>query len=448
MNNLFILIYVILFITVCNRLLKKDLKWFIIFFGLLFCFSPLMQYVIFPEYKTTLGYRSVSLHRIFFEYVNTFILIVATLTFRTLKTRTNALTVFKFLLLLWFVFNLLSVYNSIEISRSIGVFFMTIVNPILFAFLFNNRKILENSMNFLLTFFTVILLFNLGVKYFSVLYNLGRGAISVWSIGYGAMEFGTFRSNSGTNFLSIFLPLAFLKSTFIKNERLRKYFEILKWIIIFTFIITGSRMGYFVFGLGLIIAFYTKQINFKQGLNLLLVAIIASTTFAYLNEESIFDFLENRFTNKGDTAIESAENDERLLLWENALEDSQNNSISGVGAGNYFLVYEKYSNSHNLFVNILFERGILVLILLVSLIIFALRRYKRNLRILMNPEEHTFFSLMGFGLILYLVASLTGDSFISISQTVHSFPAYIFMVFISFPFFYYNFKMNNSERIN
>ena len=49
-----------------------------------------------------------------------------------------------------------------------------------------------------------------------------------------------------------------------------------------------------------------------------------------------------------------------------------------------------------------------------------------------------FFICLLTGLYFYLFASLTGDGFLSISQTVHSFPSYIFTIFIFFPVYYFN----------
>jgi hypothetical protein len=154
-----------------------------------------MQYVIFPEYKTVIGYRDISLDRILFEYVKTFILLIASTVFKTVYPKTKVLKGFRILIFIWIFFNLFSVFNSIDFARSFNAFIIAVINPILFVRLFNNKKIIHNPLNFLILFFCVLISFNLGIKYLSIFFNIARGAITSFSIGYGAVEFGILRGN-------------------------------------------------------------------------------------------------------------------------------------------------------------------------------------------------------------------------------------------------------------
>ena len=140
MTSIFIIIYSLISILIVKSLLKKNIKEFLILFGILFSISPLMQYVIFPEYKTVEGYRDLSINRIFFEYVNTFILLIAHTVFKTVRLKTRVLKKFRILIFIWIFFNFLSVFNSIDFVRSFNGFIMVVINPILFVRLFNNKK--------------------------------------------------------------------------------------------------------------------------------------------------------------------------------------------------------------------------------------------------------------------------------------------------------------------
>ena len=105
MTSIFIIIYSLISILIVKSLLEKNIKEFLILFGILFSISPLMQYVIFPEYKTAEGYRDLSINRIFFEYVNTFILLIAYTVFKTVRSKTKIFRRFRVLIFCWIFFN-------------------------------------------------------------------------------------------------------------------------------------------------------------------------------------------------------------------------------------------------------------------------------------------------------------------------------------------------------
>lgn len=438
MNSIFIIVYSLFLLLVINSLFNKNIKVFLILFGLLFSFSSLMQYVIFPEYKTFEGYRDISLDRVFFEYVNTFILLIASTVFKTVSSKTRVLKFFGVLIFIWIFFNFLSVLNSIDFARSFNAFIIAVINPILFVRLFNNKKILHNPLNFLILFFFVLISFNLGIKYLSIFFNVARGATTSFSIGYGAVEFGILRSNSATTFLAFFLPLLFFNPKYLNDIRLAKFLRIIKYLLVFVFLTTGSRTGYVLFGLLFLYGVLKNKLKLKQGIGLIILVLLSISFYSYFNDDSFSTFLTDRFTTKGDTAIESASNDERLILWSLALNFFIENGFRGVGISNYFLVFEKYGNAHNLFVTLIFERGILVFILLLVIIIFSIIIQRRNIKLIPHEPTKLFFICLLTGLFFYLFASLTGDGFLSISQTVHSFPSYIFTIFIFFPVYYFN----------
>ena len=438
MNSIFIIIYSLLLILLINSLRKKNIKEFLVLFGILFSFSPLMQYVIFPEYKTAEGYRNISINRILFEYVNTFILLIASYVFRTVSSKTRVFQRFRNLIFFWIFFNLLSVLLSIDFVRSFNAFIIAVINPILFARLFNNKRILYNSLNFFISFFCVLLFFNLGIKFSSILFNVSRGAITNFSIGYGAVEFGNLRGNSATNFLSFFLPLLFFNLKYLNNKRLSTLLRIIKYLLAFVFLTAGSRTGYLIFGLLVLYGFIANHLKFKQTIGLIILLALSSSVFSFLNVDSFSGFLAERFTAKGSTILDSASNDERIMLWSEALVKFSENGYEGVGISNYFLVFKKYGNAHNLYVNLIFERGIIVFMLFIIITIFSIIIHRRNIKLIQNKPIKLFFSFFLIGLLSYLLYSITGDSFISISQTVHSFPSYIFTIFIFFPFYYFN----------
>tara|TARA_B100000927_G_scaffold285579_1_gene275857 strand:+ start:497 stop:1834 length:1338 start_codon:yes stop_codon:yes gene_type:complete len=438
MNSIFIIVYSVLLVLIIDQLVRRNLKKFLILFGILFSYSPLMQYVIFPEYKTFEGYRSVSFDRVMFEYVNTLILLFATNIFKTIKSKTGVFNRFRVLIFLWIIFNFLSVLNSINFDRSLNAFVIAILNPILFARLFNNKLIIHNSLNFLILFFCILISFNLGVKYLSIIFNISRGVSESFLIGYGAVEFGNLRGNSATNYLSFFLPLFLFNLKYLSNKNLKKLFNVVKILLIFVFLTSGSRTGYLIIGLFIIYSFTAKKISRKQVFGLTFLLSISLTAFTYFNETSFSNFISERFTTKGSTVIDSATNDERLILWNETIEEFRENNYRGCGISNYFLIFKKYGNAHNLYINLMFERGILVFVLFVFITLFSIYICRKNIKLSIYKPVKLFFSCLLVGLIFYLIASFTGQSFLSISQTVHGFPSFVFTIFIFYPFYHFN----------
>ena len=445
MTSVFILIYSILIILLLFSLSKRNIKLFLVLFGITFSFSPLMQYVIFPEYKTFTGYRAVSIERIFFEYVNTFLLLIAFTRFKTIRVKTKIYKTFKIIIFLWVIFNLFSVFFSINFARSLNAFFISVLNPVLFAGLFNNKKIIHDSSNFIVLFFCILICFNLGIKYLSIFYNYARGAIeSAILLGHGSVEFGNLRGNSATNFLSFFLPMLLVNQNWIKNDKLRNLLKVTKILLIFVFSTSGSRTGYFLISIFLLFSFFSRRIKIKQFLQISIILTLSFTIFSYLNQHDFSNFLFDRFTAKGETILESASNDERLILWSNSIEKLRNNNFKGLGISNYFLVFKKYSNAHNLYINIIFERGILVLLLFLLMTIFSIKIQIKNINSLRYSHNKVIFMSLLIGLNLFLIASTTGEDFLSISQTVHAFSSYIFSIIIFYPIYFYNeFSLKN-----
>ena len=442
MNLIFTITYCLLILITFYELLHKNIFRFLIVFAILFSFSPLMQYVIYPEYKTEAGYRDFSFGRIYYEYFNTIILILANLVFKTIGNHTRSISIISVLILSWIGLNTVSLISSIDILRSLNGLVLSVINPLLYIRLFNHKRIMPFTANFIIALFSYVIIFNLGIKFGSIVYNFGRGAMSTMEIGYSTIDFGNFRSNSGTNFLAFFLPLIYFNNTEIENRLTRNLFKISKFLMIFTFIITGSRTGYIVLVMTLLAGLFIYYKDRSRLFGISFIVTIALILFISINTTSFTKYIEGRFTQKGDTAVESALNDERLALWGNAIREIKKNKFIGIGMGNYPLIH-RYGNPHNLFITLLYERGIAVFIVFLCLIFYAMRQYKYLSYNVSSENDPSIFRLMQFGLILYLISSFTGEAFISISQTVHVFPSYIFIIFIMLPFYFSNYQASD-----
>ena len=117
--------------------------------------------------------------------------------------------------------------------------------------------------------------FNLGIKYLSIFYNYARGAVeSAIMLGHGSIEFGNLRGNSATNFLSFFLPIYLVNPNWIKNNRLRSLLRVTKFLLIFVFLTSGSRTGYFLFSILLLYNVFVTRIKIKQFLYVSIFVVV------------------------------------------------------------------------------------------------------------------------------------------------------------------------------
>ncbi|MFA9212986.1 MAG: O-antigen ligase family protein [Candidatus Methylacidiphilales bacterium] len=184
----------------------------------------------------------------------------------------------------------------------------------------------------------------------------------------------------------MFLSLPFIIYLVIHTTKLIKYLYLFLIIILFTLLIfvqTKAVLLAILLGLGVSIWALFNQLNFSLKIK---YSIVSSLVFGILI--SVF-LLKNKLTllSNNETIIE------RTLLWQNTWQMIKENSISGVGAGNWQIYFPKYGlqnfvqtnylisdgyttfqRPHNDFLWIWSELGILGL--LIYLAIFALTIYK------------------------------------------------------------------------
>ena len=113
-------------------------------------------------------------------------------------------------------------------------------------------------------------------------------------------------------------------------------------------------------------------------------------------------------TNQGDGELDHS-SETRLTLWQDAIEVFDANVITGTGFATYAFMHRvgNYEDTHNLFLKVLVETGILGLILFLWLIA---RTFRTGSRLFRNAKD-PFFSALGLGLAGWVVTAFVANCF-------------------------------------
>ncbi len=99
----------------------------------------------------------------------------------------------------------------------------------------------------------------------------------------------------------------------------------------------------------------------------------------------------------------------RLTLWEDAVQMVDSNALAGTGFNTYAYMHRvgQYEDTHNFFLKVLVETGVLGLLLFLWLVVKTFRTGYR----LFRKSNDPFFAALGLGLAGWVVAALTANCF-------------------------------------
>lgn len=436
-NILFLFIYLLIYRQIFKSIRSENYWMMVVNVLFLVTFSPMMQYIYYPLYKldAILGIRQLPFARVWLEYVQTIVLLYI---YSKIPGNFVNLRV-KIIVISYMVLNTFQFFMADDIIRSINGYWLSVVNPSIFFLIVHkvtsNNYIKESEItNGLFRYMTYLLVF-----YFAIsIFNFFRGdaeidsdfeGLYIYGLGNGL---GIFRSRILMTVLFFFLPFFFLpKSRQMFCMVSNKEFLFVGISIFLILLQCNSRTMYAVIALIVIIMIVMNPYKNRMSMVKLLICIMVMTTIVntITTGNSISEIVESRFTNQGETVLESAQNDERLIIWENAKKLSEESCYLGIGFSHFCLRYEgragRYSNAHSMYYTTLSERGLGALLWLIYIIcyIIATSFLKMRQRLLSLP------GVFMIGTICFAISVYTGEDLFNISQVAYSLPPYfIFLV--------------------
>lgn len=436
-NIVFIGIYIILLYKVYTCFKKRN-YWALVMCLLLFLtFSPMMQYVYFPEYKldATSGTRFLGFARVWLEYVHVILQLVILAHIPGRNRGNKSVVYFAFFYL---ILNALQFFTALDVTRSFNGYIVSVVNPTIFCLIvnkvlsnyaFSTSKITKGLFKYyfvVMAFFYIISVFNFFRG--GTIIEADNEGLFIYGLGSG---FGIFRDRILMTELFFFLAIIFTpRDRTLMNGISRPQFILFILGSMIMLILCNSRTMYVsVAFLVLLLTVFNPFNNRKSLLGMLALAFIFMLVVNSISSGmDITEIIFSRFHNKGATALESASEDERYLIWETAKEYAARTNYIGIGIGNFATVYSRgYSNAHSLYYSVLVERGMLVLVwLLLTLVTLIVKSYRK-----FRKEKNTLFLVVLLGVLLYSIISYTGEELFNVSQVAYSLSPYFIFLMLS-----------------
>lgn len=214
-----------------------------------------------------------------------------------------------------------------------------------------------------------------------------------WATGLGSNHFGAFIAYSWAAFLGLLL---------MDNDRKRKLVFLGTVLFAIHPIFFSYSRGAYLAALGALAAF-----GLLKKRSMLIVLLVLVITWKTLLPASVVDRVMMTTTDSGELEHSAAV---RLVLWRHAMGLFEQNPVFGVGFGAFGLTVPKdlgYTDSHNVYLKVLSEQGIVGLSLLLFIFYRALRSSVRLMRMGRTPFQRG----LGLGFLGCIVAMLIANGF-------------------------------------
>jgi len=334
--------------------------------------------------------------------------------------------------MIFIILSVLNVLFALNVERSFNIMIVSVIGPFLLfnvllkipSKLFVNR--VENLVDHLL--YSVVFFFVLG--YFYYYYQLGKLAFNSFEFIRGGG--GIWISNISTQVMILFFPLIFYKP-FIKRHKV--IFSMLVFFYFTLVIISLSRTALLIYLIiSILIVFRDRNKFLKRFRNLLLIfAGIYYAIFILLPNYNIDieKLYKVRFEKKGNL-VQTTLADERFVLSKTAVDNFIERPLMGAGLGDFIEINKpKYTNSHNIFTNILSERGLLLFLLFLLFIIYYFKLNKKISFHVYSKERGYLLWSLKTGFIGFILIGMTGNDLFISSGFVNAWPSYIIIIFLT-----------------
>lgn len=390
-----------------------------------------------PSYQKMFPYNGFVYFDIFdisLELFFVFILIILFLSKKVIYIKTRykkILKGFNYIIILWIITNIFSTLFSIDIYRSFLLFIIGVLGPaFVFYIITSKTKVNYRIFNFLLLSLIssgiVTLLYGFFIRFrYQYIYNI-EATLN---------DLRTFGSNSEIGVISFVMPFIFVNTIESDNKYVNKLvlstFRILSiwWIIV-----ALSRWGYFTFFIAFILTFFLDRGNNKKYYYFIIFFLIFVLLFTFSN--NIIEMIIYRFSGgdifKIDYIIGKTIEDLRWQIWENAFKVIKKNIFFGVGIGNHPIISPLGTTSaHNMFINILVERGILTCLIFIGIIIFFYRACFKFRKLSNNYQLKKISLMLSLGITTFIIWSLIGGPLIISTIYIYTLRSYYFFYIIA-----------------
>ena len=366
-----------------------------------------------------------------FDRVKTNLVIIATNIFILLNAKKNDLnlklkaSLFQFSIITIF-FHIINVILSENIQNSLIVATVAILGPLMY---FNvilaipKEKFIDTTMMLKIIYVVNILFLLIGLVYYNNTLSKGESS-NLDIIRTGG---GLWLSNIATQILAVFFPFIFSKTNF-KHANLLKIITALLYVVLL--IISMSRTGLIVYFLMLVVIFW----NSRKKLGYVFLGLIIFNLTVFISAEifkiDVVKLYTERFLEQGD-AVSTTTSDSRFEIWEESIDILSGHEIAGTGISSFTDINKSgFSNAHNIFINILVERGIIGLVLFLFFIFFVFSVCNQTQKIFKNDEpEIEFVHFFRIGMLGFLSVGLTGNDMFVNSGFINGWATY-FILFL------------------
>ncbi|MEN5194396.1 O-antigen ligase family protein [Sphingobacterium faecium] len=316
------------------------------------------------------------------------------------------------------IFHLLNVLFSINQQNSFAIFIVGILVPICFykaltsfgpQFYYNNDIILQSI------YLGIIIFIGIGL----VMFN--KSGLQASDIGVNRVGGSIWLSNVSTQILAVFFPLLFINNDNKKINFLR-IFGLLLYLILL--IVSVSRTALIVYlVMAALFVLKTKNKVLFICLGVLGLFIFYYVLVSFFNVD-IINMYSSRFEKTG-SVTNTIESDARGNVFREALNSfADSNIFLGNGLSTFNLVNSAgYSNAHNIVLNILVERGLIGLGIVVTFFYTIFKRMNHLLSSFkLNESDRKIITAFRTGLIGYLLIGMTGNDLFINSGFINGWP--------------------------
>ena len=439
-------IHFMLFLGIFIMICFLSLIWFIngesfvIFYIICIPIIPLYQDFLQSEGRKT----DINIKVLFLEVLFLFFLIVLYLIKKNTNIETghkNDFRIFNHLMFIWIISNLISLLFSINIYRSFMMFLIGILGPALIFYLIANKT----KVNYKMLQFLILSLFASGSMYLSI--TLFMSFRQIMQIGKFVQVIGM--SNYGTNdtigVISFIIPLMFLSynyySSFSQSNAFNKIFRFVLFafkVFSITWIMFSiSRWGYATFLVTILLVILFDRGNLKI-YQLILFAISLYYIIFFFRETT--ELIIRRFTHTNlftlKSVYQASITDLRLDIWRNAWACFKDHIVFGVGLSNHILISPmRFTTAHNMFLNILVERGIFIFIIFLGIIAYFYKSVFKFMRNSKNYRLRRLSKFLAFSITIFLFWTLMGTDLIISTGYISAVKAHYFSFILALQFY-------------
>ena len=218
---------------------------------------------------------------------------------------------------------------------------------------------------------------------------------------------GTFKGLGSNEIAAFYATYTFVLLGFalVQEDKKKKWFLYLCIAFnVYSLVYAFSRGAYLAVLLGLVVFCYFSK-NMKKLLAVLTVVLLLFVFGADIFPKAVTERFDSTFAEQ-EERDESAES--RFVLWNIAMDKFQGSPIVGVGFNNFKKMNEYGKDTHNYYVKMLAECGLVGFCALVAFLVAA---YRKGLLLLRLSRDNPLYRMLGTGFLACTFAVIVGNMF-------------------------------------